>query len=453
MKSGEGRNRNRILLCVGLIALLVYLLPLPLPAAPDIFTRSPYLQLSTPTSVVLVWRTGSAIKPLLRYGLLPEKLDRTLNPGDISAQGAAGSGRQYEARLAGLQPSTTYYYALFDGKNRLTGKDAGYRFRTAPAQGTGTHVRIWVLGDSGRKTTDLFRIHRAMREYVGEDNHPPDLLVHLGDLAYSDGTERQLQSAFFDIFDETLRGTVSWPTLGNHDRRSLKFSPEGGPYFDAFVLPEEGEGGGEPSGTESYYSFEYGNIHFVSLDSNRSNRSAKEEMMEWLKRDLALTETEWLIAYWHHAPYSKGRRDSDTERAMIDTRTGFMPILEEKGVDLVLSGHAHIYARSMLIDGAYDTPMTAEGVVLDAGDGDPAGDGPYRKPEGLTPHKGTVAVVAGMGGVSLDRPLPAPVMKRAIAEFGSVIIDIKGNRMTGRMIAADGKVKDTFAIVKGWEPR
>ena len=121
-------------------------------------------------------------------------------------------------------------------------------------------------------------------------------------------------------------------------------------------------------------------------------------MAKWLVRDLAATKAQWIIAFWHHPPYTKGSHDSDKEERLVEMRKYIMPILEEGGVDLVLCGHSHIYERSMLIDGAYQTPTTAEGVILDDGDGRPDGDGAYRKSAAITPHNGTVAVVTGQIG-------------------------------------------------------
>ena len=100
-------------------------------------------------------------------------------------------------------------------------------------------------------------------------------------------------------------------------------------------------------------------------------------MAQWLKADLEKTKAEWLIAYFHHPPYTKGSHDSDKEEQLIEMREHIMPILESGGVDIVFTGHSHIYERSMLIDGAYATPTVSEGVILDDGDGNPNGDGPY----------------------------------------------------------------------------
>ena len=57
------------------------------------------------------------------------------------------------------------------------------------------------------------------------------------------------------------------PTLGNHDAHSATSSTQSGPYYEIFSLPTTGQAGGIATGTEAYYSFDHGNIHFVCLDS------------------------------------------------------------------------------------------------------------------------------------------------------------------------------------------
>src|SRR5688500_4107699 len=110
-----------------------------------------------------------------------------------------------------------------------------------------------------------------------------------------------------------------------------------------------------------------------------------------------------------------------------------------------------MYERSMLMDGAYATPTVAENVILNDGDGDPTGDGPYRKSAGIHPNEGTVQVVAGHGGTTVRRKGTMPVMRRIIVEHGSVLIDIAGDTLTGMMINKYGERRDLFAIVKRGE--
>src|SRR5690606_119797 len=113
------------------------------------------------------------------------------------------------------------------------------------------------------------------------------------------------------------------------------------------TFPTAGEAGGVPSGTEKYYSFDYGNVHFICLDSMSSDRSSTGPMATWLREDLESTTQDWVIAFFHHPPYSKGSHNSDnptgSDRELLEMREGILPILEAGGVDLVLSGHSHSY--------------------------------------------------------------------------------------------------------------
>src|SRR6185436_15931843 len=121
----------------------------------------------------------------------------------------------------------------------------------------------------------------------------------------------------------------------------------------------------------------------------------------------------------------KGSHDSDKEADLTEMRRYVMPIIEAGGVDLVLTGHSHIYERSMLLDGAYATPTVSENVILDDGDGDPDGDGAYLKSKGIVAHEGTVQIVTGHAGQTLGRVGTSPVMRRTIVEHGSTLIDLK----------------------------
>jgi len=206
-----------------------------------------------------------------------------------------------------------------------------------------------------------------------------DLWLMLGDNAYSDGTDSEYQTAVFDAtngYPTVLRKSVLWPTFGNHDGHSADSSSQSGPYYDIFTLPKSGEAGGVASGTEAYYSFNYANIHFVCLDSEESDRSPSGAMLTWLKADLAANTQQWLVAFWHAPPYSKGSHDSDSESELKEMRQYANPILESYGVDLVLSGHSHTYERSYLLDGHYgDSSTLTSSMIKDSGDGREDGSG------------------------------------------------------------------------------
>ncbi|MCP4847167.1 MAG: metallophosphoesterase family protein [Verrucomicrobiaceae bacterium] len=434
----------------------------PLAAKQPTFSRSPYLQLATESSIRIVWRTERSITPVVRYGKDPATLtmlskpehivtrttDKGQSGGPPPLHSAPDGTRQFEATISGLEPAATYYYAIYDGEKRLTPEDATYRFKTHPVPGTERPLYFWVVGDSGTGGANQAKVHTAMRDYNKAQKSQLDLYIHVGDMAYGSGTDTQFSERFFRMYEPTLRNTVCWAAMGNHEGKTSKGKDGTGPFYDAYICPTTGEAGGLPSGKEAYYSFDFGNVHFIVLDSHDLDRRPGGAMARWLKADIEKTKAEWLIAYFHHPPYTKGSHDSDKESQLIEMREHIMPILEGGGVDIVFTGHSHIYERSMLIDGAYKTPTTASGVVLDDGDGDPEGDGPYLKSKGLVPHNGTIQVVAGHGGTNVSRKGTMPVMRRIIVENGSVLVSVEGNTLSAKMLNLNATVRDSFAIKK-----
>ncbi|MFT5189166.1 MAG: hypothetical protein ACI957_002195, partial [Verrucomicrobiales bacterium] len=429
------------------------------------FSRAPYVQLATSSGVHVLWRTVDPMKPKVRFGTSLKGLYSEVKADQIRLRLVAGSEkelkkapdllhsgpkrtRQFEAPLTDLKPDTRYYYAIYDGGKRLTPEDESYHFQTLPVAGKAKDAYFWVVGDSGTGSKRQSEVHEAMLDYTESLNRPIDFYLHVGDMAYSKGRDDQFQSKFFDMYKSTLRHTVVWPALGNHEGASASGMSGVGPYFDAYLCPTQGEAGGAASGNESYYAFDYGRIHFIVLNSFDVDRGGDGEMVAWLKEDLARVKADWLVAYWHHPPYSKGTHDSDNEKDSIEMRQNILPILESHGVDLVLTGHSHIYERSMLMDGAYSETTTVEGVILDDGDGDPAGDGAYRKVPGLESNQGTIQIVAGHGGAGVGRKGTMPVMKRVMVENGSVLVSIKGNVLDAVMINFDGVERDHFQLRK-----
>ena len=448
------------------------------------FSRAPYLQFSTTNSIYVVWRTAGPITPVVKWGKSLSNLGNELSyvsPDSgtgIVVRASLGDKKesvpskwqqyrteenlklrklhsapvgtfQYEARIMELSPDTKYYYAVYDGNKRLTPADESYSFTTPPPIGTRQRTRFWALGDGGTGRQEQADVYNAMREVTRREKRPLDFWLHLGDMAYGTGRDMEFQSRFFESYEGALRSFVCWPTMGNHEGFTSKGQQQSGPYYDAYVSPRRGEVGGLASGTEAYYSFNWANIHFVCLDSHDMERKPDKPMAKWLKADLEKAKADWVIAFFHHPPYTKGSHDSDKEKDMQEMRQHIMPILESGGVDLVLSGHSHIYERSMLIDGVYgSTNSVAENNVLDDGDGDPDGDGAYRKGEGIQAHQGTVAVVSGNAGASMSRKGTIPIMKRTMTEFGSVLIDVDNDTLVGRMVNSSGKTRDLFSLVK-----
>jgi len=346
-------------------------------------------------------------------------------------------------------PDTAYYYAVGTSAAALAGDDADHVFVTAPATGTSAPTRVWVLGDSGTADANAAAVRDAYYDFSA--GAYTDLVLMLGDNAYNSGTDSEYQTAVFDFYPEVLRQTSLWTTLGNHDGASASSATQTGPYYEIFTLPAAAEAGGVASGTEAYYSFDYGDIHFVCLDSHDSDRSAGGAMLTWLEDDLAATDAAWVIAFWHHPPYSKGSHDSDSESRLVQMRENALPILEAYGVDLVLGGHSHAYERSFLLDGHYggSATLTAD-MILDSGDGDAAGDGAYAKATaGMGAREGAVYVVAGSSGKISGGALNHPAMFTSLNELGSLVLDIDGDTLEATFLNETAGTSDTFTIQKG----
>ena len=436
------------------------------PSSAATIERGPYLQLATENSIRIVWRTQKKITPIVRYGLTANDLNMLCSGDSIDLRQTEKSHQstttkplftapkgtiQFEATVTKLQPDTRYHYAIYDGDKRLTPADQPFTFRTHPEPGTKRDAYIWVVGDSGTGDKNQKQVHQALIDFNKKNNLTLDLYLHVGDMAYTKGKDNEFQKNFFAIYQSTLRNTVCWPSMGNHEGATSNGKTGTGPYYDAYITPTKAEAGGVPSGNESYYSFDYGRIHFVVLNSHDLDRRPAATMAQWLREDLAKTspkKTDWIIAYWHHPPYTKGSHDSDKEHQLIEMREHIMPILESNGVDLVLTGHSHIYERSMLMDGAYETPTVAENKILDDGDGDEKGDGAYQKSPGLPPNQGTVQIVTGHGGKKMKRRGYSPVMRRSLLQFGSTLINVKGSELRVSMLNANGKIADQFQIHK-----
>jgi hypothetical protein len=316
-------------------------------------------------------------------------------------------------------------------------------------------------------------------------DEPADLFLMLGDNAYNQGTDLEHQKAIFDVYPAVLATTPLWPTIGNHEMGSFGASTStntndfavigdgstGGPdpapdspmpYLNIFTLPTNGEIGGLSSGTEQYYSFDYANVHIVSLDSQVAIRDtdSRAAMLQWLKDDLAANNQDWTIVIFHHPPYTKGSHDSDLDLGGIDQpifamREEFTPVFDQYGVDLAYSGHSHIYERSYYIQGhtgladTFDPAVNAELNDLGAA-ANGQGDETYTQVSRNGTDDKVVYTVAGNGGkaTTLSAGFPHPAHFFSRLEIGSVVIDLDANRLEASFVDVNGAVLDSFVMTR-----
>lgn len=394
--------------------------------------RRPYVQLVTETGGTIVWRSVAGEPSRVCWGEAPEALSRSTGSGALE--------RDHAVRIEGLAPgSTVYYAAAASSCPPPSGGAPDDRFTTAPPRGGETPFRAWLVGDSGTGGARQLRVRDAM--LAATVDRPIDLFLHVGDMAYDSGTTAEFDGRFFSPYAEILSHVPVWAAIGNHESYTADTATQTGPFYEAYVQPTAGEAGGLPSGTEAYYAFDWGNVHFVVLDTQESDRTPRGAMLTWLDMDLSANDQEWTVAFFHHPPYSHGSHDSDAETQLRQVRENIVPLLDAHGVDLVLTGHSHIYERSFLVRGAYDTPTTAAGHVVDSGDGRLDGDGAYE-----SGALGAVHVVAGHGGASVSGRGDHPLMFFSEVAYGSCLLDVRGPLLTLTNVRDDGAETDEVAL-------
>jgi len=425
-----------------------------LPAFPQKITRGPYLQMQTENSIMICWRTDWPTGSLVRYGTDPAGLNDSADSAIFSTE--------HRVSVKGLEPATKYYYDIELFSSGTTADKVVWHFETAPPSGSPTPFRAWFLGDFGRGSEDQAAVRNSFIDYRIENK--VDFWAWLGDNAYESGTDKEYQDKVFSPGSgyATIFPTLPFfPSPGNHDYKSINSSAppneHTGPYYDIVEVPQNGEIGGQASGSELYYSFDYANTHFISFNSELKSwfNSKSSPMLNWLRNDLGLNKQTWTVFYCHIPPYSKGSHNSDHmwESQMLWMRLYVVPILEEYGVDLVLGGHSHVYERSMLIQGHDDslsssfdhTPM-----VLDGGNGNFESGNPYWKYS--RSNEGTVYVVCGNGGSVTTNPgLDHPAMAFSYGCdtcLGSFLLNVDGQRLDGEFLSKAGKILDHFTILK-----
>ncbi len=372
--------------------------------SPAPVTRTPYLQSISSDSATILFR--SVVNGLVtvhyssdgNYSSTITALTRELT---TSETGLAVPMYQYEAVLPGLTAGTRYSYQLaLDGQPLTFGGTLS--FKTAGAG----HFSFLAFGDSGIDSSAQYLLARRM----AVEN--PDLVLHTGDVAYLSGRFDEFEQRHFAYYQDLMTRVPFFPCPGNHDY----LTDNARPYLLMHSLPEASVPEAERG---RYYSFDWGNAHFVSLDSNASLASAARGnggMLNWLEADLAKTQKFWRIVYFHHPPYSNGIHSDDPIEALV--RDQIVPILERNNVDLVLNGHEHSYQRTYPIK-----------------NGRPVG-----------PNQGPVYITTGGGGSDLYPVFLDSHIAAAYSVYHFLRAAVQGFRMDVSAIQSDGTTIETISF-------
>ncbi|MDF2450678.1 MAG: metallophosphoesterase [Bacteroidota bacterium] len=414
--------------------------------------RGPFLQQTGPVSTYICWKTSAPCYSKVLYGTSKSNL-----PG-ISY--TSNTDTNHYTLLSGLSPDTKYYYIVNEDNVQMA-SDTFY-FYTAPPVGSGKKLRFLALGDCGSGYVQQYNVRNAISFY-NQDQYVNGILL-LGDNAYNGGFQSEYQTGFFDPFKTNflLNYSCIYPSPGNHDYANdytLALSHQI-PYYDIFKIPQNAELGGVPSNHKEFYSFNYGNAHFISLDSYGIEQGMYHlwdslgPQYEWLEQDLVQDKSMWKIVYFHHPPFTMGSHNSDWESDLVMIRKKIARLLEKYGVDMVINGHSHNYERSWLQKGHYGLEATFNKTIHAVDSSTARYDGtsnscPYKKD--TLDNKGTVYVVAGesgkLGAVQSSYPHNSKCFSDSY-KAGALFFEIEGNRLDAFYLEEDSLIHDKFTILK-----
>jgi acid phosphatase type 7 len=338
---------------------------------------APYVQQLSSARVAIVWQTYAPATTSLYLGAIgaPER----------NVERDAKLSRDHVVVVDRLLPGTTYSYR-WESDGRV---GPAAEFRTQPAS-VGS-FSFGVIGDFGVPTPAAqSNLRRLAADSI-------DFALTTGDNAQIFGNEEEYRNYVLGPLAGFIAHRSLWPSVGNHDYYGLAN------YRRYFALP----------GNERYYSFTYGGVLFMALDSNRYNKAQKS----WARRKLRASDATCKVAYFHHPLWSSGRGYRSHVRHM--RRLKIARILEKGGVDLVLNGHVQQYERSKPI---------------------------WR---GRRSRRGIVYVVSGGGGARLTpfatRRRPRWSARRGLFHH-RLRVTATQRRLKVRAIDTGGRTRDRFSV-------
>lgn len=245
-------------------------------------------------------------------------------------------------------------------------------------------LKFAVIGDNGTGDAQQYDVGKQMA--TARARFPFDFVIMLGDNMYG----RQQPQDYVDKFERPYAtllqaGVLFYATLGNHDDQAQRF-------YNRFNM-----------GGERYYTFAKNNVRFYVFDSNLMD----PKQVSWIDATLKQPSEGWKICYFHHPLYSDaGRHGSDVElRVMLE------PLLVQSGVDVVFSGHEHVYER-------------------------------------IQPQKGITYFIDGSGGQLRKGDITRSPMTAAAFDQDQtfMLVEISGNEMVFQAISRSGRVVDAGVI-------
>lgn len=262
----------------------------------------------------------------------------------------------HHASVTGLEPGTAYTWQA--GSDALGWSEA-FTFTTdADAELSTLVFGDTQIGSGGGLPTDGAAWQDTLDVALGIEPDP-DFLLSVGDQVNTHDSAQEYRDY---LAPDQLREHALATNIGNHDDGSASDAQHS--YAEHFNMPNRTGLEGWNNEMGNYWHIQEG-VLFVSLNSNEQD-PAKHEA--WLREVIAEhgAEAEWTVAAWHHSLYSTASHATDAD---IEKRREWMPpLMSELGVDVVLSGHDHVYNRTHMLNNGHpvgDLSAPAEHAVFD----------------------------------------------------------------------------------------
>ena len=330
-----------------------------------------------------------------------------------------------------LEPGTQYKYRVGDAEKGLWSDCAS--FETDDADGAFKFITIADVQASSKENFE----HAAKTLKAALDICPAaEFTVNLGD--YVNDNTNEEWDWYFESFAFANNTLTHVPVAGNHDGNiTNKFNTN---CFKN-IFPVDVSDNQSIEGV--YYSFDYGNAHFAVLNTNDMYPMSQAQR-NWLINDMTNSDAQWKIILTHRALYSAGKNINKPDTVIM--RNVLLPIIDELDIDMVFSGHDHMYLRTTQVYA--DAAVQGTEYVTEYYGGE-------ETTFALNPE-GTVYALPSTAGTkrySVNEDAMPPILNLAdkalsTKELGGcfALVEIDGDRLVYKAFAVDDETQETQLI-------
>ncbi|MBU3182178.1 metallophosphoesterase [Clostridium psychrophilum] len=309
------------------------------------------------TTQTITWRTISTdtkskvqyrVKGTTAWTTSTDVSPKLLTSGTGDENITTGIENIFSTTITGLTPGTIYEYQVIgvdvSSKQNTSSLSS---FKTEKSNNTKTKVIVFGDSQSGIPNNPEYTPWNNTIQEAYSQNKDANFVVNMGDLVEI-GQNYQHWNNWFSAAKGVIDKIPEMPVQGNHETYQNNNSDSSSPqnFISQFSVPQNGPYGH----IGQTYSYDYGNVHFVVLDSQEDeeapgNDSFLKQQASWLNNDLTNNKQKWTIVMFHKTPYyNKATRNNPSVKDI------FTPVIEKHHVDVVFNGHDHGVSRTYPIN-------------------------------------------------------------------------------------------------------